>query len=100
LNEAVYILKRYIKKTFRPVNSQLAPIVSALNDYVEVVMEVSGAVPKDHDFDRIELNDLKSKGLLRNDLKVEEPDDMMKKRRSVLRALVKEDGWDWTDVAS
>ncbi|WP_142785850.1 potassium channel family protein [Changchengzhania lutea] len=100
LNEAIHILRMYVKKDRRPNKRQLTTMESALNNYVEVVMEVSGATFKKYNFDKMELNELKAIGVVQENVEKEEQDEMIQKRRTVLRTLVKEDGWDWADVAS
>lgn len=100
LNEAVYILSEYIKDEIQPRTKQLGAMVSALNNYVKVVIEVSGSELKEYDFDEIDLSELRTRELVKGGTLNTAIDEMMRKRRSVLRALVEEDGWDWADVAS
>ncbi|MAZ25489.1 MAG: hypothetical protein CL868_00225 [Cytophagaceae bacterium] len=98
LNEAIFILKEYIKQDIISQSNQWNNIDVALDNYVEVVIEVSGAKLTENTPRGSSLNKLKKIDLIRKDIEIKKPSEKMQKRRMVLYHLVKEDGWDWKDV--
>ncbi|MBJ7881642.1 potassium channel family protein [Gelidibacter salicanalis] len=98
LNEAIYIIKNYVNTDVEANIRLLSNMESAINNYIEVVIEVGSAQLKDYNVDKIKMNELKRKGLLKPNLQNKKPDKKMQRRQSVLYTLIKYDGWEWNDV--
>ena len=98
LNEVVYLFQNYIRKEFTLNKSELLPIVSALNNYKEVVRDVTKVKMVQNSTASTPLQKLIDKGLLVDNFEQIELNDEMRKNRMIYRSLVEQDGWQWDDV--
>ncbi|SHF42874.1 Ion channel [Salegentibacter echinorum] len=99
LNEAIFILKNFIKIDVSSESNPLDNIDIALSDYIEVIQEVKGVKFTEVFPSNPGLNKLEDAGLIQKNTKsTNKLTKEMQKRRKVLCRLVKEDGWEWKDI--
>ncbi len=100
VNEAVYIIKDLIKQDLYFESDLWNSLDTALNNYVDVVLEVSGMNYKKNLPSNILLNKLKDLDMLCENIesKIEIISNKIQKRHAVLYQLVIEDGWEWQDA--
>ena len=98
LYEVLLILSHYIKEDIRPDQNDLSPLHTAMENYLEVISEVSlvskkGNAPKLPDMTKLE-----EKGIINPDLKEQSLKKEIKENRTLLANLVKQDGWTWKEI--
>ena len=98
LNEVIYLFQKYIRKEVTLDKSELLAINSALNNYTEVISEVSSLYFVQASDGSVPLNKLIGTGLLVDNYKEIPLDEEMRKRRMIFQTLVVQDGWNWEEV--
>ena len=98
LNEVVYLFQEYIRKDLSLNKSDLLAIGSALNNYKEVVRDVTRVKMIQNSSVSTPIHKLIDKGLLVDNFEQIELNDAMHKNRMVYQSLVEQAGWQWDDV--
>jgi len=98
LHEAIYILDNCLNPDYSILNRELSSIKSALNNYTNVVREVSNIKFDSSPPATPDINMLKEKNMLKRDFNGFEFSKDIQQDRLVLVTLVEKDGWDWKDV--
>ncbi|GAB3179494.1 hypothetical protein GCM10027291_45790 [Telluribacter humicola] len=98
LYEALLILQYFIKEEIRPSNNDLSSLVEAMENYLEVIEEVSSVKKEGAAPDAPKINELQKAGFV-DTHKVSVPhEDNIQKNRIVLKNLLVQDGWSWQDI--
>ncbi|WP_224994703.1 potassium channel family protein [Cesiribacter sp. SM1] len=98
LYDALLILNQYVKSDIRPSKDDLSSLQTALENYIEVITEVSSINKKGTMPELPKVNMLIEKGLVEQQAVLDSVDDATRQARIVLAKLVKEDGWKWQDL--
>lgn len=96
LNEAVFILQTGLNSNYIIPQNKLASITAALNNYVEVITDVSHLKIKDENQPQeTETSSLKEYVFFKDSKKY---NDRMLHNRLVFSKLIEQDGWKWKDI--
>ncbi len=98
LHEALLILSRYIKEDIRPDQNDLSPLHTAMENYLEVISEISFKNKKGSTPELPDLTKLEEKGMINPALKEEPLEKEIQGNRTLLAKLVKQDGWTWKEI--
>lgn len=98
LNEVVYLFQEYIRKDLTLNKSELLSILSALNNYKEVIGDVTRVKIIQNSSVSTPIHKLIDKNLLVDNFEKIELNDEMRENRMVYQSLVEQDGWQWDDV--
>ena len=99
LYESLLILSHYIKEEIRPDQQDLSPLHTALENYFEVISEVSGGSKKGNFPPLPEMAQLEEKGFINPAVKDQPLHEDVQHKRSLLAQLVKQDGWTWKEIS-
>jgi hypothetical protein len=98
LNEVVYLFQEYIEKELTLNKSELLSILSALNNYKEVIGDVTKVKIIQNSSVSTPIDKLIDKNLLVDNFEQIELNDAMHENRIVYQSLIEQDGWQWDDV--
>jgi hypothetical protein len=98
LYEALLILRYYVKEEIRPDQNDLSPLHTALENYLEVISEVSTVSKKGSAPDLPDMTKLEEKGMINPALKDQSIKEEVQHQRTLLASLVEQDGWNWKEI--
>jgi len=98
LYEAVYLMQNSLKPDFKILANNLTSISTALNNYADVIKEVSHLkIEKQKQPENVGVSSLRGQIFFDDQI---EYSDKMKHNRLVFSKLIEQDGWKWQDISS
>ncbi|WP_300442064.1 potassium channel family protein [Christiangramia sp.] len=95
LHEALYLLKYEISEEIRPDLIKLKPLEVAIQNYTEVILEVTHLNVLEETPPLARTDTLREQGLLLENRKEISVTGELKKTRRIFQTLVQQDGWTW-----
>lgn len=98
LNEAITLWEKRVKSEYSITQQELSSIKSSLDNYIQVIQEVSNIRMKHNSPHPAAINLLEEKDMvLANEPQIDLSNNLQKNRAMFL-SLIEQDGWKWEDV--
>lgn len=98
LYDTLFILSHFVKKELKPSHNDIASLQTALENYIEVITEVSVLKKGIKIPPKPQLEKLIAAGLVDVEAAEVPLQEDIRQKRLVLATLVEQDGWSWQDV--
>ena len=98
LNEAVYVMEKFLKPEYSIPEQELSSIRTALDNYIKVIQEVSNIKVKQEPPKMISLELLAENGMLKDNLNSIILNKHIEDNRAMFLTLIERDGWKWDDI--
>ncbi|MCB7481493.1 potassium channel family protein [Christiangramia sediminis] len=98
LYEALLIISEKVKTEIRPENKHIYPLEVAYDNYFEVITEVTHIGPDQSAPTVSKTDKLIEKELVSQFHKEAKSSEKVSRNRKIFKALIRQDGWDWSQV--